>query len=215
MQKPTPLFSMDSCIWGYKPQTAEHYCEWINQRNQRESRLLRLPAEIRNMIFDLACQDTAINIPYIALVQPREPHKRAHQGSSALLHTSRQVRHEAHPIFYFHAVFKFGGIGTANLNNKLGQHVCEHIRAIELPQSVATIMTLSGTNVDLCKTEYGADLPSLDHVYVKVVEGLWSSSGPAYNIYGNIEGAVRKIYDRPRLIALVTTVPYTPPSPLQ
>ncbi|KAH5420681.1 hypothetical protein HBI46_093200 [Parastagonospora nodorum] len=200
MQKPTPLFSMDSSIWGYKPQTAEHYCEWITQRNQRESILLRVPAEIRNMIFDLACQDTVITVPYIALVQPREPQNCAHQGSSALLHTSRQVRHESHPIFYFHA---------------LGQHVCNRIRVIELPQSVATIMTLSGTNVDLCKTEYGADLPSLDHVYVKVVEGLWSSSGPTNNIYGNIEGAVRKIYDRPRLIALVTTVPYTPPYALQ
>jgi len=29
MKQPTALFSMDSTIWGYKPQTAEQYCEWM------------------------------------------------------------------------------------------------------------------------------------------------------------------------------------------
>jgi len=164
------------------------------------------------MIIDLACQDTIITVAYISLVQPRQPHKCAHQGPSALLHTSRQIRHETHPIFYFHAVFKFGGVGTADLNNKLSRHVCEHIRAIQLPQGVAAIMTLGGTDVGLCKLEYGADLPSLERVYVEVVrERRVRPFSDLDNIYRNIQGAVRKMYDRPRLVALITTVPYTPP----
>lgn len=106
-------------------------------------------------------------------------------------------------MLYKHTVFKFGGVGTADLNNKLGTHVCDNIRAIRLPH-----------NVSLCKPEYGADLPSLDHVHVEVVkERRASRFGDLRNIYGNFEGAVRKIYDRPWLIALITTVPYTPPPP--
>jgi hypothetical protein len=68
--------------------------------NQRNSPLLRLPAEIRNTIYELALHDVTTK-----LVLKKGQRNRKLGRSTALVHTCRQTRHEAQPIF--NALTKF------------------------------------------------------------------------------------------------------------
>jgi hypothetical protein len=68
--------------------------------NQRNSPLLRLPAEIRNTIYELALHDVTTK-----LVLKKGQRNRKLGRSTALVHTCRQTRHEAQPMF--NALTKF------------------------------------------------------------------------------------------------------------
>lgn len=71
--------------------------------NQKESTYLKLPAEIRNMIYHYICQDEVIILEvYGTKVKRSFPDKSA----SSILHTCRQIRHEVLPIYFQHAVFQ-------------------------------------------------------------------------------------------------------------
>jgi hypothetical protein len=82
------------------------------QNNQLSSSLLRLPAEIRIIIYDFAIEDVTvrINTPgYFVWNKWLKP-----SCSAALVHTCRQIRHEARSIFYAKTTFNISTHGYPN-----------------------------------------------------------------------------------------------------
>ncbi|KAI2485321.1 hypothetical protein Ptr902_04261 [Pyrenophora tritici-repentis] len=74
-------------------------CDMITQENQLQSPFLRLPAELRKRIYDLACANEVVHV-YNPISLPRVPYNLIY-----LLQICRQIRYEAKTIFYSTCTF--------------------------------------------------------------------------------------------------------------
>jgi hypothetical protein len=82
------------------------------QNNQLSLSLLRLPAEIRIIIYDFAIEDITVRINkpgYFVWNKWLKPPR-----SAALVHTCRQLRYEARSIFYSKTMFNMSTHGYPN-----------------------------------------------------------------------------------------------------
>ncbi|KAF2035650.1 hypothetical protein EK21DRAFT_107166 [Setomelanomma holmii] len=75
--------------------------ERLTVENQKRSPLLRLPAELRNRVYDLVFQGTILYVPpslsYRESIARPDGRKRP---TVSLTATSRQIRHEAMPVLH-------------------------------------------------------------------------------------------------------------------
>jgi hypothetical protein len=110
--------------------------------NQRNSPLLKLPAEVRNCIYEYAFARGSIDfMKDSASSDDSSPHTRKHQGASALIHVCRQVRHEALPIFYTNTTFHFSSLDRwLPALTRLGSNVYNPIRRIRVSEWAAEYM---------------------------------------------------------------------------
>jgi hypothetical protein len=110
--------------------------------NQCNSPLLKLPAEIRNCIYEYAFARGSIDfMKDSASSDDSSPHSRKHQGASALIHVYRQVRHEALPIFYTNTTFHFSSLDQwLPALTRLGPYVYNPIRRIRVSELAAQYM---------------------------------------------------------------------------
>ncbi|EDU46691.1 hypothetical protein PtrSN002B_003678 [Pyrenophora tritici-repentis] len=86
----------------------------ITESNQLTSPLLRLPAELRNKIYEYACIDTIIRSTNIMSFQPyRHKTPVSERKPLAIISTCKQMRHEASGTLYSHAAFDLVGLGLS------------------------------------------------------------------------------------------------------
>lgn len=76
---------------------------FVNANQQKESRLMSLPAELRNRIYALALS------PYVRIRKDRSEVKRGVMSAPALLLTCKRIHQEATGIFYSNTIFVNGG----------------------------------------------------------------------------------------------------------
>jgi hypothetical protein len=111
------------------PQTKSLTSSHSTESNQQDSRLLRLPAEIRNTIYKYTLRDETIRIKLQGTMRP----SRSNHSSTALLQTCRQIRYEARSILYSQATFFCGyhHLTPGNLNS-LGAKAIQAIQSLRL-----------------------------------------------------------------------------------
>jgi hypothetical protein len=101
----------------------------------------------------------------------KTPHDRKHQGSTALLHVCRQVRHEAKPIFYANTIFVFGYHHYwPFMLMRYGTETFHKIQSIAISENVAFMMDIgwygTSTGMEQVETILKTELLSLKHVSV-------------------------------------------------
>jgi hypothetical protein len=95
--------------------------------NQRNSPLLRLPAELRNRIYELVFHNTTLCVIQLRTLSLTMPASR----SSGLLHTCRQTRNEASGILFSQAIFALDSMSEVDiLLAKIGARRCRTIPAV-------------------------------------------------------------------------------------
>ncbi|UPX16782.1 uncharacterized protein EKO05_0007168 [Ascochyta rabiei] len=110
----------------------------ITKQNHLASPLLRLPAELRNRIYELAFDSATVKRDLNPCAA-----KRYHVvfNSARLLLACRQLRYEAFPIqssaVYHHLTLRTHGKDISCLVDSIGQTVCAEIRCIEMFMSLA------------------------------------------------------------------------------
>ncbi|CAE7194017.1 hypothetical protein PTNB73_08696 [Pyrenophora teres f. teres] len=86
----------------------------ITESNQLTSPLLRLPAELRNKIYEYACIDTTVRAHQVMNLQIyRSNAPVSKRKPLAVISTCKQMRHEASEIFYSHTTFDLIGPGLS------------------------------------------------------------------------------------------------------
>jgi hypothetical protein len=121
--------------------------------NQRNSLLLRLHAELRNRIYDLVYDDTKIRVS-----QPAST-------SLGLLHSCRQIRHDASRMFFTRATFALDSFfDVDNLLYRFGAERCRMITTVELSK-ILTLRCETGHKKGIRFRDLGW-LPGLKGAYV-------------------------------------------------
>ncbi|CAA9964039.1 hypothetical protein PTMSG1_07398 [Pyrenophora teres f. maculata] len=86
----------------------------VTESNQLTSPLLRLPAELRNKIYEYACIDTTVRAHQVMNLQIyRSNAPVSKRKPLAIISTCKQMRHEASEIFYSHTTFDLIGPGLS------------------------------------------------------------------------------------------------------
>lgn len=105
-------------------------------------------------------------------------HTQLHQAASALLHTCRQVRHEAIPTFMLHTTFDLGLLGARCVTHALetlDPRIRNNLRSIKISQAVAMTMgcehKFANSTSRTTPAVQDGQLPALDHVYVQLDVG--------------------------------------------
>ncbi|KAF2833556.1 hypothetical protein CC86DRAFT_11628 [Ophiobolus disseminans] len=118
-------------------------CDKITQRNATSCPFLRLPAELRNHIYQAAFQGATSTIKerWKEDSQFEEDH---HQAACSLVFTCRQIRHEALPALYALSIFDISTPdGTCERNVKiLDSFSFKHIQCLEVGHNDAWEMNM-------------------------------------------------------------------------
>jgi hypothetical protein len=113
--------------------------------NQRDSPLLRLPAELRNTIYEFAFRTNTVTVPrYIPIdtMRPSDKSRWQPKGPAALLLVSRQIRYESSVLFYQLSTFNLSICFIANdLRTMIGSDNSSHVKSIRIgPEKVLDIL---------------------------------------------------------------------------
>ncbi|KAH4523616.1 hypothetical protein HBH87_062280 [Parastagonospora nodorum] len=142
--------------------------EAITQANQRTSLLLKLPAELRNRIYEAVCLHSTISVLPKAIIDQLErssPNATKHQSGLALVHVCRQIRHEAMSKFLRHTTFDVTELYYSS-NEEIDWSFRKVARSIELRAYLAGDMIYCWERQRI--TLFSVDMPSLEDVYVLV-----------------------------------------------
>ncbi|KAH4067425.1 hypothetical protein HBI56_167940 [Parastagonospora nodorum] len=138
------------------------------QANQRTSLLLKLPAELRNRIYEAVCLHSTISVLPKAIIDQLErssPNATKHQSGLALVHVCRQIRHEAMSKFLRHTTFDVTELYYSS-NEEIDWSFRKVARSIELRAYLAGDMIYCWERQRI--TLFSVDMPSLEDVYVLV-----------------------------------------------
>lgn len=148
-----------------------------SQRNQRESPLLRLPAELRNLIYQLTFEGSPIkSLDKVAVsLYPNIKFDRASTGIKFdrpctrhhVLLTCHQIYKEAESLFYKHSIFAF------NTHRHTILYFFEDRTLIQLQAITSLKFTMRHTTIAVqweMYTEYGRY--DLIYYYLKYMTGL-------------------------------------------
>ncbi|KAH7389472.1 hypothetical protein DE146DRAFT_635192 [Phaeosphaeria sp. MPI-PUGE-AT-0046c] len=145
----------------------------IAKTNQLNSPFLKLPAEIRNNIYEQICAKTIVKVP--ADASRGALYATSHQGASGLLHTCRQIRHELLPTFLDCTAFDLGMLPVDELQRKLDPSMRAVIKSVVLSNRTVTAMFADPGSHWIHPTKgwrwlpkRSMALPSLKDVYVEV-----------------------------------------------
>ncbi|KAL5120140.1 hypothetical protein ACEQ8H_001966 [Pleosporales sp. CAS-2024a] len=133
------------------------------RENQRNSPLLRLPAELRNQIYEEACRHGIIAIKTATKNSPRHVsvHSKKHCGGAALMHTCRQMREEAWDLFLQHTVFDLETRINRFKKFFTNGHVPKDVRSIVICQRTAYDLTCFAEESVGLPDEFKINLPRL------------------------------------------------------
>jgi hypothetical protein len=152
-------------------------------QNQLKSPLLRLPAELRNQIYTLACKDLVITAKHPAKLA-RHP---VPPTTLSLLIICKQLRFEATPILFSHATVPIADVRSlARTPAHLGLETCRQLTSIELS---ATLFALT-INMRLYPTA-GTKFPNASKITVNISCPAWAEEP--------IEAEMRKWFGNERL----------------
>ncbi|KAH3964075.1 hypothetical protein HBI24_146220 [Parastagonospora nodorum] len=133
--------------------------------------LLRLPAEIRNEIYDytFSGEIVGVNTKRIWAGHVTAKHQK-HNSLLALHQTCRQLRRETRHSLYTHAIFKFDRIDSDSGIAKLGREVYQAIQSVKLhDRYVSLIVDLHSICPELRKSALKGwvvgDFAALKNVY--------------------------------------------------
>jgi hypothetical protein len=130
------------------------------RRNQLESPLLRLPAELRNAVYTYACSSNKIRVSHAKEEQSLKP-----STNLAIIHTSRQIRYEPTGPLCSHATFDLRHIlFIANIPWIIGQERSRLLTSIELEGSVDCFL------VSLRLQRVTEDFPNVRRILVRCRE---------------------------------------------
>jgi hypothetical protein len=117
------------------------------------------------------------NIARPSVVMPgnrKSSHSQRHQGASALLHTCRQIRYEALPIFFARTTFDIGHDREwLRTLGEFGPATCKAIQSIKLEEWSSLGIGIGrfrqmNSLVRRAKWLFSAGLPSLQQIHVSV-----------------------------------------------
>ncbi|KAF2127147.1 hypothetical protein P153DRAFT_368483 [Dothidotthia symphoricarpi CBS 119687] len=133
----------------------------ITQASQLNSPLLRLPAELRNKIYEYIFYDTRVSFARQVFFLPPRPYYPSH----TILLACRQIWHESLPTFHRNIVLQFHCLRDLEdiLTDKKYLATYTAVRTIILDVSIAAklyLRTIPG------KGEFIGTLPSLKHVRI-------------------------------------------------
>ncbi|KAK1908430.1 hypothetical protein P3342_009279 [Pyrenophora teres f. teres] len=146
----------------------------INGDDESVSSLLRLPAELRVMIYEYTFANEIVHVqpkstdPIADLYTPRIPGAQRYQSVISLLMTCRLIRKEASSIF--------NGLVTFDLTHyyncmaaayELGPDMCQTITSIKVEPRLAKRLAVGIQSGASPNTNYQHLLPSLHRVYIQ------------------------------------------------
>lgn len=149
------------------------------RNNQLNSPLLRLPAEIRNLVYIYTFTNSVIWAP------PRRGYQSA-TNPIGLIHCCRLLHHEANALFFPTATFALGSVGCLfnykDITTAIGVGLCAQITSVEIHitqaelQSQHSMHPMSKIHVRVKRQakDNSEAPPALERVYVRGSK-LWSS----------------------------------------
>ncbi|EAT87451.1 hypothetical protein HBH56_051240 [Parastagonospora nodorum] len=149
--------------------------EAITQANQRTLLLLKLPAELRNRVYEAVCLHSTISIlPKNIIYHPGmfSPNATKHRSGLPLVQVCRQIRHESMPTFLRHTTFDLTELYHSR-NEEIDWSFRKVARSIELRAYLAWDMIYCWERQRI--TLFSVDMPCLEDVYVLVTgqESSW------------------------------------------
>ena len=167
------------------------------QLNQRDSTFLRLPAEIRNRIYESACCQSVVILYPGDRSRKRYPDDGRDEAPKGLMFACRQTYHEAYQYILDHCIFSFIGmqrkskkylklqglIRSVELNSyqypiwEWGKMLVSHARRVEIPPK-------GGSRLSFDWTVKEPDFPGVHSLHV--ISGL-SGSRRGNPKYGHAE----------------------------
>jgi hypothetical protein len=171
--------------------------------NQLHSSLLRLPAELRNRIYELCCEGGVLTILFGRHRKTGDPHTQKSPGALALRATCRQIRSESKDIFYKFYVLDVRAYGM------LHQPRCTALRTLYNSEYIQNIKTNASdaqsikgwleqrsylrTNTKHC---LHGTFPVLKRL---TIEGEVDFGPKLTDHIGAVHGTIRVAFDRPEL----------------
>src|SRR4051812_21461224 len=101
--------------------------------NQRNSPLLRLPAELRTRIYDLVFTDTSVHVKSAFVRGLYNATVDSHKPVVGLLCSCRQLYHEALPAYYELCTFDFNWGILGQMTARKAWSKCRLVTACNLP----------------------------------------------------------------------------------
>ena len=144
------------------------------QNNQLLSPFLRLPAEVRNFIYDCVFADDTIRVDMFT--RSAKLLARQHNSPLALLQTCRQSRHEARQSFYANITFDFGANILDNMYMmKFERDTCSSIRSIRIPTWLVMRIFGAAPNsviIEHYRNDFQGKLVGLENIHATIPEAL-------------------------------------------
>jgi hypothetical protein len=171
--------------------------------NQLHSPLLRLPAELRNKIYEFCCERGVLAILFGRHRKTGDPHTQKSPGALCLRATCRQIRSESVDIFYLHYVLDLRAYGMLHIPRAKALHTLynsEYLQNIKINANDAFSIGIWLEQHSYLETTTNHSLhgtfPMLKHV---TIEGKLEYGYELTDHLVAVTKAIRAVFGRPAL----------------
>lgn len=144
----------------------------ISEDIAQSSRLLRLPAEIRLIIYEMICHHGVIEVESLETYHRPDLsiYKQPRLEGSVILHICQQICYEALPIFYKLTTFDVGSLWGENIRQILDTETCNSVQLIKVNvPNFRKMLWVGGLSTHISPYQSGVVLPSIKRVSAVII----------------------------------------------